>query len=202
MGVVFFFTAAAVFGGSDTFHNSLGLPRGSTAEIRNLPVPPQKETPILAKSGLKAPPTLACIPRESITDTHTSSLGQLSDSTEPCALSYATQSHRQDNRFLCRSRYEQRNFSQIGYSASIVTKVRSSCRSIARSARLANGVNEAVARRARTAVQGRFWLQGLGRVEFAIPSVAVFGRFLIRTKSKYFSNRQQQQQQIGNFGSS
>ena len=80
-----------------------------------------KETPILAKSGPKPLPTLTCIPRESIADTRTSSLGQLSDSTEPCALSYTAQPHRGDNR-LCQSRYEQRNISQIGYSASIITK--------------------------------------------------------------------------------
>ena len=51
-----------------------------------------KETPILAKSGPNPLPALTCIPRESVADTHTSSLVQLSHSVEPCALSYATHS--------------------------------------------------------------------------------------------------------------
>ena len=91
-------------------------------------------------------PTLTCIPRESITDTHTSSLDQCSGSTQPCALRYATHPHPRgqslvDNR-LCQSRYEQRNISRIGYRASIVTRVRSSYRSMALSAGLATGVNK------------------------------------------------------------
>ena len=69
-------------------------------------------------------------------------------------------------------------YSQLGYSAQIVSKVGSPYRSMARSARLANGVNEAVARRSQTAVQGRFWLQGLDPIGFAIYSVAFFGRSL------------------------
>ena len=76
--------------------------------------------------------------------TYKQPLGQLSDSMEPCALSYATQPHRGDNSF-CQSRYELRKISQIGYSASIVKKKGSPYRSMARSARLANGINEVVA---------------------------------------------------------
>ena len=130
---------------------------------------------MLEKSGPKPLPTLTYIPRESIADTHTSSLGQLSDSTEPCALSYATHPYPGqslvDNRW-CQSRYEQRNLSQIGYSASIVTKVGSPYRSMACSAGLANGVNEIVAHRSQRAVQGRFWLQGLDLMGFAVYSGA------------------------------
>ena len=62
------------------------------------------------------------------------------------------------------------------YSASIVTKVSSTYRSMARSAGLTNGVNEVIARRSQTAVQGRFWLQGLDPMGFAIYSVAFCGR--------------------------
>ena len=86
-------------------------------------------------------------------------------------MSYATQSHRWNNR-LCQSRYEQRNISQTGYSASTVTKVISPGRNIARSAGLANSVYEVVALRSQTAVQGRFWLQGLEPMGFAIQHVA------------------------------
>ena len=63
-----------------------------------------------------------------------------------------------------------------GYGASIVTKVGSLYRSMARSAGLAKGVNEVAARRSQTAVQGRFWLQGLDPLGFAIYYVAFFGR--------------------------
>ena len=78
----------------------------------------------------------------------------------------------------CRSytSFEQRNISQIGYGASIVTKVGSPYRSMARSARLARGVNEVVARRSQTAVRGRFWLQSLDPMGFAIYSGTFFGR--------------------------
>ena len=61
-------------------------------------VPPQTEPPILAKSDPQPPPTLTCILGESIAFTHTSSMGQLSDSSVLCALSYANQPHPQDNR--------------------------------------------------------------------------------------------------------
>ena len=87
------------------------------------------------------------MPRESIADTHTSSLGQRSDSTEPCALSYATQPHPGQS-LVCnrmrQSRYEQRNLSQSGYSASTDTKMGSPYRSMARSAGLASGIDEVV----------------------------------------------------------
>lgn len=63
-----------------------------------LSVRSQKETAILAKSGPKPLETLQCMTRKSIADTHIISLDQLSDSTEHCALSRATQSHRGDNR--------------------------------------------------------------------------------------------------------
>ena len=73
-----------------------------------------------------------------------------------------------DNR-LCQGRYEQRSVSQIGYCASIVTKVGSPYRSMARSAPLANGVKEVVARRLQTAVQG------IDPMGFAIYSMAFVG---------------------------
>ena len=71
---------------------------------------------------------------------------------------------------LGQRRYEQRNPSQIGYSARIGAKVASSCRSMASSARLAHGINEAVARCSQTAVQGRFIEQTTtGIREFLTP---------------------------------
>ena len=60
-----------------------------------------------------------------------------------------------DNRFY-QGRYRQRNILQIVYSTSLVPKLRPPCRSMGRSAGLTNGVNEVVARRLQTAVQGRF----------------------------------------------
>ena len=45
-----------------------------------------------------------------------------------------------------------------------------------RSARLANRDNELVACRSQTALQGRFWLQGLDLMGLAIYYVASFGR--------------------------
>ena len=95
---------------------------------------------------------------------------ELRDTAPPAGRS------RVDN-WLCQSRYEQRNLSQIGYNASIVTKVRPSCRSVARSALSGNSVNEVVGRRPQTAVKGRFWLQRLDLMGFAIYSVAFYGRF-------------------------
>ena len=47
---------------------------------------------------------------------------------------------------------------------------------MARSARLAIGVDEVVGRRSQTAVQGRFWLQGFDPMGFAKYYVAFFGR--------------------------
>ena len=47
---------------------------------------------------------------------------------------------------------------------------------MARSARLINGVNEVVARRSQTAVQGHVWLQGRDLMGFAIYYVAFYGR--------------------------
>ena len=77
---------------------------------------------------------------------------------------------------MYRSQYEQRNISQINFSASIVTNVRSPFWSMGRSAGSTNGVNEVVARRSQTTVQGRFSLQGLDLIMgFAIYSVAFYG---------------------------
>ena len=45
-------------------------------------------------------------------------------------------------------------------------------RNIARSTGLTNGVDEVVARRSQTAVQGRFWLQSVDTIGFVIYSVA------------------------------
>ena len=126
------------------FCNSIGfLP--SKSGIRDmsvcLSVFCHKETPILATPGPKTLPAVTCIPYETVADIHTGSLGQHSGSTEPCfLLSYATQPHPGQS-LLCRGRYEQRNISQIGYySASILTKVGSPCRGMARSAGMTNGV--------------------------------------------------------------
>ena len=56
---------------------------------------------------------------------------------------------------------------------------------MARPAGLANGDDEVVARRPHTAVQGRFWLQGLDPMGFAISISGVFwqGHFLLNSKS-------------------
>lgn len=69
---------------------SSAAPTTSISAIRNLSVPPREGTPILVKCDPKLLLMLTCIPRGSMADTHTSSLGKRSDSTEPCALSYAT----------------------------------------------------------------------------------------------------------------
>ena len=47
---------------------------------------------------------------------------------------------------------------------------------MARSARLVNGINEVVARRSQTDMQGRVWLQGLNLMGSAIYSVAFYGK--------------------------
>ena len=47
---------------------------------------------------------------------------------------------------------------------------------MARSAGLANGLNEVVAHRSQTAVQGRFWLQGLDPLGFAIYYAVIYCR--------------------------
>ena len=152
-----------------------------------LSVRSHKETPIHAESGPKPLPTLTCIPHESIADTHTSSMGQLSGSTEPCALSYATQSHRGGNRLqtiaCARVGTSSEIFRKLGYIASIV---RSPSRSMARSTRLANGVTQVVARRSQTVVQGRFRLQGLDPMGVRNISCGVSrqGRFLLYSKSE------------------
>ena len=110
-------------------------------------------------------------------DTHTSSLGRLSASTEPCALSYATHPHtprnarstsRTYNNRWCKSRYDQYG-SQIAYSASIITKVGSTRRGTARPTGLVNGVVKVVARRwQRTASGGRQLLAPMGVVVYFV----------------------------------
>ncbi|CAM9971345.1 unnamed protein product, partial [Laminaria digitata] len=57
------------------------------------PVTPPQENSKRREISLKPLPTLTRIPRESIADTNTSSLGRLSASTKPCASSYATHPH-------------------------------------------------------------------------------------------------------------
>ena len=59
-------------------------------------------------------------------------------------------------------------FSQIGSCASVVRNVGPPHRSMARSARFANGVNEVVTHRSPTTVQGRFWLQGIDPMGFVM----------------------------------
>ena len=97
---------------------------------------------------------------------------------------------------LVRESVRATKFWQIGYSASIVTK-EGSPYNMAHSEGLANGVNEVVACRSQTAVQGRFRMQGLDECDVYYLLCANFrqGRFLLYSKPKYFSNRQQQQQQ-------